>query len=502
MAWTRRVWLGAVAALAIGLGLWTWRGDPPARSPTRERAGQPAAPTAARVRPDPSTLARGSLAGTIRDEAGEPLAGAQVCARGRSNQLDPELLRAPPCTTTDPRGRYRIVNLLPGVYVASAAAPSYRPARHRDELALAVDQHRTGIDIALRRGGVEITGVVSDATGGPAGRARIAASLGGWRGEIGAVYGEADDQGRFALWVAPGPIELTATLDGYSDAIARGAAPGTFELRMLPASSLSGVVRDAATGQPVPDARVVIASADGPGDRLARTGADGAFRIARLEPGRFAIEARTDHGYGRSEGSIRVGLAEHVEGAVVTLFPAHRIEARLVSATTRQPCAERARAWLTDAAQGRSLALLAEPDGTLWADGVLPGTYHVVEVECAGHVSRAPYAPVVVADRDATGLVWEVDPGATIRGKVRTRTGAAVADADVWASSRGGAPRAVDTVRADRTRHDGSYELTGLRPGSHQVFAASSGGSGPPEGAAVEVPAGGAVIRDLVLDDE
>lgn len=173
----------------------------------------------------------------------------------------------------------------------------------------------------------------------------------------------------------------------------------------------------------------------------------------------------------------------------------------LVSSTTRQPCAERPRARLTDADQGRSLELLAEPDGTLWADGVLPGTYHVVEVECAGHVARAPYAPVVIADRDATGLVWELDPGATLRGKVLTRAGAAVADADVRAGSRGGAPRAQDTACDARTREDGSYELTGLRPGSHQVFLTSSDGIGPLEGYAVEIPAGGVVTRDLVLDD-
>jgi len=64
----------------------------------------------------------------------------------------------------------------------SAAARPFRPGvyhpggdRKRSKLALAAGQQAAGIDIQLRAGGVEITGVVSDLTGGPIEKARVKA---------------------------------------------------------------------------------------------------------------------------------------------------------------------------------------------------------------------------------------------------------------------------------------------------------------------------------------
>src|SRR5262245_21809704 len=77
---------------------------------TRATPAHTSAPGRARV--DPAKLSRGSLAGTVRDDAGAPLAGARVCADGSSQELDDELFRDPPCVDADAAGRFAIDGLL------------------------------------------------------------------------------------------------------------------------------------------------------------------------------------------------------------------------------------------------------------------------------------------------------------------------------------------------------------------------------------------------------
>ncbi|MGN6110960.1 MAG: carboxypeptidase regulatory-like domain-containing protein [Kofleriaceae bacterium] len=502
-----------LVGISAALVLWLWwgrrGGEPGAAGPGSAQVARKDAPsTAGRARPDPKTLARGSIAGTVTGEAGTPVADARVCARGASNELPSHLLRDPACATTNAQGHYRIADLLPASYRATAGAPTYRPGDHhasRDRghpnIQLAPGEHKTGIDIALAPGGVEITGVVSDVTGGAVGHARISASPARWSmATNGAVSGEADDHGKFSLWVAPGAVMVVASADGYADAELYGAAPGQFEVLLTPESSLSGVVVDAATGAPIANARVSAEQAD----LWARSGevfsdAAGAFRFDRLEPGRIELTAHTAGGYGRSEGSTRVGLGQHVDGVVVKLFPAHRIEAQIVISTTRQRCTESPQATLRDRANRREVWTRAEPDGRLWIDGVLPGTYQV-EVSCASHVARETYEPVVVADRDVA-VSWEVDLGASIRGTVKTAAGAPVEGAMVLAHTGGKTARARSSSATDQSRTDGSYELTGLAAGSYRIDVSTHEGVAPSEGYAIEVADGAAAIRDLVLEE-
>ena len=95
--------------------------------------------------------------------------------------------------------------------------------------------------------------------------------------------------------------------------------------------------------------------------------------------------------------------------------------------------------------------------GSVHIDGLLPGEY-VVHPQCPGGYERpAPYARVVVTEKDQDGLVWHVNPGATIRGRVTNETGAPVADVDVEAAGQWSDDETTDD--------DGGYEITGLRAG-------------------------------------
>lgn len=500
----------ALVLVGIAIVVWRTRGgdDAPPAPPAPGSAAHAAAADSARVvsaasRPDPKTLGRGSLAGTVTvdDATRAPIAGAQVCAYGTSHVLATELLRQPTCATTDAGGHYTLANLLPAEYAVGANAKTFRPAvfhpdgdRKRDTVVLAAGEAKTGIDLALRTGGVEITGSVLDLTGGVVAHARV------WSGRERRVLGstETDERGRFSMWVAPDYTTIHATADGYDESEEWIDPPAKdIEIVLTPESALAGTVIDAASGQPVEGARVQLG--DWNGAESTFSDAQGKFRLGKLSPGRYVIYARTDHAYGRTEGSSLVGLGQNVDGVIVKLYPAARVTGKVIIAATKQVCTE-AVVSLRDPKTDRYVNLRRSPDGALWAEGVLPGDYDP-SVECSDYQEREKYDRVTVGTKDILDLVWEVDAGATIRGKVLTRSGTPIEDASVWARSVGGAGRAKVGWASDSSGRDGAYSLEGLRPGSYKVEVSSDKGAGAKDGYKVEVAAGAVIEKDLVLDD-
>jgi uncharacterized GH25 family protein len=502
---------GVVAVVVVGialLALWRVRcngaatsGAPPHNAD--RGAGAPATTRSARV--DPSALARGSISGTIRDDARAPIARAYACANATDEQLPPAL-RELRCAFTDDRGHYKIAELVAADYVVHVSARQFLPGAYypepgadKHDFALAAGEARTGVDVELKRGGVEVTGVVLDISGGPIARAQVEASKSGSSHVAAAT--DTDEQGRFSLWVKRGGVTLEARADGYAPDEESVRAPGKFEIILTPASSLTGRVVDAATGQPVSGALVAV-EGEGFESRSANnaTDAQGKFRVEPLTPGRYNVIATAEHGYGRSEGSLLVGLGQQVDGAVIKLFPARRVTGKVVIAGSGERCANGG-AVLEDPDRERFVELETERDGWRVADSVRPGTYRA-RVHCTGYLPRGSYPPVVVGNDDVTGLVWEVDAGARIRGKVVTRSGEPVDDAEVHANGiETSHARDEQLWRITRSQRDGRFELDGLKPATYRLTPHSDRGVAPADGFVVTVAAAATVERDLVLDD-
>lgn len=497
-----------VVAIAAAVLVWRCHGGNGSSTGTASQPGSAAVmaaggerSTARSVpRPDPASIARATIAGTItRDETKAPLGGARVCARGESRDFPDELLRAATCVTAAANGTYLIDGLLPAQYAVSASAKTYRPEqfhpggdRHVLAFPVRAGEHKTSVDLALRGGGVEVRGTVSDLTGGPIANARVTSGAP-------IVVAETDAKGAFSMWVSKGLQSLDASADGYADGNEYLYAPGKVEILLTPESSLSGTVVDAKTGAPVAGARVTLG--DWSEGEATFSDDEGKFRIDRITPGRQTAVAKTDRGFGRAEGSTLVGLGQHVDGVVVKLFPAARLEAHIVIAGSdpKRPC-EHPRASLHEEAAQRWIELRKEPDGLLWADGVLPGDYKP-EIGCDGYQTRETYDNISIADADVKSVVWEVDAGATITGVVRTKTGETVEDAYVYARSTGGAGRAKTNWGNDQTSRAGTYELTGLKAGAYKIEVTSTQGLAPKDGYPVEIVAGATIQKDLVLDD-
>ena len=502
---------GAVLAALAVLVVWWWHGGGP-----RGKAGATTATTVGTAttgfapqlrRADPRKLERASVEGTVTDDDHAPVAHARVCVDLAAYELPAELLREPHCTFSDEHGHYAVGELFASTITVAAMARPYIPAfyhpdgdRHHASFQLHAGEHRTGVDVVLGKGGVEITGTVADIAGGPIAHAMVRASNGWWSSEDAELPAiETDETGHFSMWVRPGAVGVRAYADGYADGNEYGRAPGKFEILLTPESSLAGTVVDARTNAPVAGVHVQVAG-DG-GDTTAITDDQGQFRVDRLGPGRYVATARSPSGYGHSEGSMLVGLAQHVSGMVVKLYPAVRVEGRVVIPDEKKTTCKDSSLSLHQLEPSRYLEGQRDPDGTLHIDGVLAGTYEV-RVECRGYHARDKYPRLVVADKDLLGVEWQVDPGALIRGHVVTKSGVPVEGANVSAYTLGSSARERTGWANDSSARDGKYQLEGLKPGEYRLEAQSDRGIAPKDGWKVSVPSPGAVIdRELVIDE-
>lgn len=464
-------WLAA-AAVVVALAcvvLWRCHG-------ARGTTNQPTTRAATGQRATKTFAKAASISGVVTDENRAPVPSAIVCADGNSETLQAELIRAARCTRTDSRGAYELRELYAAEYAVAAVIAPYRPERAKPFL-LADGAQKSGVDLQLRLKGVEVTGVVVDITGGPIARARVRQAT---EPEV-----EADAQGRFTLWTRPGRIDLSASADGYVEEPKprshppRRFAPGHYEIVLTPEGSMSGTVVDAGTGKPVANATVETES------ESEVTDDDGSFRFAHLMPGRYALTAYADAGYGLSNGSVLVGMAQQVDGVVVELHPAYRASGRVVQPDGK-PCLA---AELSLRRDDHTFGAHRDPDGTLRVGGLLPGTYEV-RTDCPGFAAPEDNAPVVVIDRDVTNLTWSVNVSAELSGRVTTQSGAPIEGAEF--SILGGPDEMTDS--------DGAFRVSGITPGEVEIYIFTSEGIPPLDGYKLQLGAGQKMKRDFVLD--
>ncbi|MBA3546822.1 MAG: carboxypeptidase regulatory-like domain-containing protein [Nannocystis sp.] len=470
--------------LVLGLGVvagglwWLLRGDAAvpkdAAAEVASQANAASQATGPRSRPelviDPLKLALASVSGTIRDAQGQPITGAQVCARTRAERLVSSDMRKIHCATSGRDGAYRIEGLLGVRHGVYASAPTFIPGLYfrgvgvsrREFVELRAGQELREVDITLQGGGVEIHGVVKDLSGGAVEGAQVMGNN---------AFALTGAEGLFSMWVKPGSTWVTAQADGYANGNDDGAAPGhRFEIFLTPEAVLVGKVVRAADGTPVEGAHV---TAGGGGwswnEGAALTDAGGNFRLDGLEPGAYKAHAEADDVMGKAEEQAILGLGETSAPIVIQAHPAFFIEGKIVSAEG-EAC-DSGYLYLTDHANSRDAQGYTEGDGVVRARGLLPGEFQVT-IRCPGKISAERYERVTIVDKSVTGLRWEVTGGRVIRGTVIGAGGKGVEGISVRASVNPdpSKPRAQTTsVWSAQTDGEGRFELAGLLPGDYEV---------------------------------
>lgn len=240
----------------------------------------PAGNTPAFDGPTLLTLRRQPFARGVVRAGGSPVAGAVVVWSAGGTET---------ITRTAADGSYAV----PDPRKGAGQVRVFHPGHAYLEAALWDGSGPRALDLELEKG-TAVSGFVIDEAGRPVAGAAL------WLdGRVPA--GRSDARGGFQIAHAHAHWRsVTARTDGRAGSEPRGGARPV--VRVRPASTLRGAVRDAVTGRPVPGATVVATHASSGADISADTDAQGHYVFAALVPGRYrAYAGRTGYASGPAD---------------------------------------------------------------------------------------------------------------------------------------------------------------------------------------------------------
>lgn len=359
---------------------------------------------------------------------------------------------------SDDKGMFDFGALPAATFVVSAAAAAHSPAAVTIDAANP-NAHPERVTVVLGDCGSHMFGSVTDASGGPIAKARLAVA--------GLSGGETDLEGHYSICLPPDAPTLRIDADGYGSIEERigttnGVQTMTGELRrdflLVPEGVLAGKVVDT-MGHPIAGARVIARSALSEQRRHiagggADTGGDGAFRISGLAPARFDLVASAD-GFASAAPVAAIARAASTSSEVrLVLASVGRLRGQVVHGGA---AVAGATVIATNATSAASRKSVSQSDGSFVLDGVPMGA---VVFTAAPYAVTAP--KLLTIDRaEIDHVKIEVLALTRVHGDV-TRGGRPVAGAQV--STDDGGYRAT----SDAT---GAYSLDGLPPGTTLIDA-------------------------------
>jgi beta-lactamase regulating signal transducer with metallopeptidase domain len=452
-----------------------------AAGPVASAPASPASPTPIAGRAAESL----ALSGTVKTPDGKPAAGALVEAWSRDDPFAP----GPRSDRTDAKGEFHLP--------VSTRVPRVMRVQLVPFAPQTVERMVPGTPIVVTlTPGSFVAGIVRDAaTRQPIEGARVAPAR-GWSttdSDPGPMA-RTDSSGRFRLQGLPlGASQIEVVAAGFgSQALRVTAGRGDIQFFLNPGTEITGSVIDS-RGRPV---RGALASADDGVGLQARsappTDERGRFSVGGLVPGTYRLVVRHPEFAPLLQAGIVVELGAPAR-VDVRLEPALRIVGRLVDADEK-PVTGRVFLQAFNGADvpmslAAQVATAVEAGGGFVLNGVPRGTL-ALGIRPRGHLPTRMEvsAPAKEAVLDLGNI--RLESGLIIRGSVRDRQGAPIANAKV--STRQENREALAASEAD-----GTFILNGLPEGPRRV-SVSAEGFAPAE---LEADAGGRSVK-VVLDAE
>jgi len=432
-------------------------------------------------------LRRGlTLAGRVRDEAGRPVADAEIelgsgrgfGARAARALGVSALAEARPKASSGSDGRFEVKGLSEGDYSLTVSKAGF--ADHRLDRVPIDAGRRDPLDITLSAG-ADIRGTVSRRDGRSAEGYRVRAVIAGSSepgfgpfagGDL--LRGTGAD-GSFSI----GGLRAGETYDlvvlgpdGTGTRREGVAAPSEDVDIVVPGPGrISGRVIDAQTLSPIPDFQVDFGpdrssgrGGFGPGGRAGGAGRavvralrafagdasagpqaihseDGAFALEDVPAGTWEVVAQAKGYQSARVGGVAVEEGGTREGVEVRLTPGNAIRGRVLDGAGGVPVLDASVTLQRAGGGGRALAQLmgdsdarTDGDGRFTIEGLAPGSYTVV----AQHPDFADATAVVDVKEGPAAAELRMLPGGTVGGVVLSTTSTPLAGAAVSLSSGAG----------------------------------------------------------------
>jgi hypothetical protein len=405
-----------------------------------------------------------SISGRVHSKSGKPLSGAMACAFCADCNLT-QNGSDPICEAPDQHGRYVLSGIRPADYQVSLVANGHRPRTANRSGPIRMRDKDVDLgDAELEDGGAQVTGTVSDATGGPVVGATVRAtfSLDDLpAGRLFTAVTKSGAAGSFTMTVSEGQVLLVAAADGYSEDRAGAHAPiGGVRLVLTPASRISGTVVASTGESPVPGVRVTARGPIG-FQQVATSDIAGAFTLVGLPPGTYSLEASGDGWRGRRSGTVTLDVNDSARDVTVPV-----VKAMHVTGAVRVGEGQCGLGVVSLApAPGENLPMLTSQtdlSGQVRFEAVPPGRYRS-NVQCTGYGQRQ--GPDVQVDAaDVEGMVWTFDKGIDVTVRASTPTGVPVAGTTIVLTNPAAGDASVRS-RSSRTDGEGIAKILGLPEG-------------------------------------
>jgi len=443
----------------------------------------------------------GVLTGTVTDDNGDAVFGAQVRSFRSVMRSGERTLEPAGNARTDDRGVFRIPALPPGEYLVSAT-PRAQPNAAAEATATA--------DAVARTKAIKPLAAERPARATPASADSDAALTDG-----------------FAPVFYPGTTTASAA-QLVSLEVSQERAGVDVQLRLVPMARIDGAL-NSPSGLLPPGTQLELIEADAirinRDARTARPGADGAFSFAAVPPGRYTVFARATvpveesalakaltagqrpdaaiKKAAKTAGELQAmwAMAEvtvdgrNVSGVSLALHVGMSVSGRLTFTGMRAPPTDLTRLRVSIEPLGRSVTdaiattkpALVGADGAFAVTGVLPGSYQLKVTGLAGTSATWTLATAIVGGRDALDTGLEVRPNENVTGAHLTMSdqstqlsgtlqdaaGAVTADyfVVVFSSDHSFWTPPSRRIQATRPGTDGHFAFRNLPPGDYRVIA-------------------------------
>lgn len=329
--------------------------------------------------------------------------------------------------------------------------------------------------IALRPGGLTLSGIVRDLYGGVVPGAIVTA------GSL--AFARADDEGRYSLTVPAGHWSIEARSGDYfpSRRAVQLTEDATADFDLLPGGAIEGIVEDE-HGAPMPDAAVsygvLVPRVSGysyspvSASQGTRTDASGRFRIAPLRPASYQLFARTESASTPAPLSVRIALLEARDDVRLVVRPGHTVDGRVFDdqgvpiAGARVVAQHRA---------GNEIETVSSVSGTYRLRGLHAGPWTFRASAGRGDVGSRVSR---VIEDEPEPIDLRVTRGGQIHGHVHGGAGSHVTlgipegPMSFAELARANAVRGLATIAAD----DGSFAFPSVPPGAWIVRARADDG--------------------------
>ncbi len=355
-----------------------------------------------------------------------------------------------------------------------------------------------GINAKLLLGG-EISGTVTAKSGRKLGGICVQA-IGRVRGgEVGFEVGTSGN-GRYDLpALFPGTYRLAFTTGCPSKAnyapashrpvkIGSGQDVGNVSVSLGTGAVVTGTVTlGSSSGTPLPGMCVFASNSDGSVNSAGSTGTDGSYRVRGLGTGRYEVDispgCNNEGNYTGTQLTARTTAGKVTSGVNAILQVGAQISGTVTDSNGDQV------AGMCIALAGTGDSEFADIPGST-GEGATPGGYQITglpagtyelgfEAGCGNSGSYAPYwydgqtseglaTPIVLAGGGSATINAQLQPGATITGKVTNAAGHGLSGLCVYAATAQQAELG-EVFQADAGTHDGTYSIRDLAPGQYLV---------------------------------